>query len=99
MPSNAERAALAAQLRYQPQSLALLELLQQAKQRYQTGTSASASAAAGVRQAARAAIVPTRRDFQGSRAAELQRTRAARVNIRELGAEATPYKASLTGED
>lgn len=98
MPSNASRAALAAELRYQPQSLSLLELLRQAQGRYTTGTAASAAAAKGVGEAARAAIVPTRQDFQGSREATLQRTRAARGNIAELGAAATPYKASFTGE-
>jgi hypothetical protein len=95
---NAQRADLAAQLRYQPQSLALLELLQQAKGQFETGSEAAGAAATGVARSAKKAIAPTRQDFQASRQATLARNEVAAGNVAELGPAATPYKASFETE-
>lgn len=99
MPSRTERRArLMAQLRYEPQTSALLDLLEQRRGDYASGLEASRAASRGIGLAARQAIEPTRRDFRGSRAATLQRTEAASANIAGLGEAAQPYQASFTGE-
>lgn len=95
---NAQRASLAAQLRYDPQSAALLQLLQQAKGQYETGSAAAQEAATGVARSAKQAIGPTRQDFRTSRQATLARTETAGQNVAALGAAATPYKASFETE-
>jgi hypothetical protein len=78
--------------------LALLELLQQAKGQFETGSEAAGAAATGVARSAKKAIAPTRQDFQASRQATLARNEVAAGNVAELGPAATPFKASFETE-